>query len=82
MKKTDWVKKILEERMRQIKEKGYTAEHDDTLEHGELASFASATLGNGYDDASEERQRHLVKAAALILAELERIERKLSKQSS
>lgn len=83
------------ERRRQIEAEGWTAEHDDAHEHGEMArAAASYALIAGSRDRSlwrgdipnfwpwearwwkpTTRRRDLVKAAALILAEIERLDR-------
>jgi len=86
---------VEEERHRQISEKGWTADHDDTHTNGELSRAAACYVGVTY--ATEERsktyknywpwniqsykpsndpKRNLIKAAALILADLERLLRK------
>jgi len=78
---------IMAERRRQIDVEGWTPEHDDT-EHtaGELANAAAAWArtqqivmawpGNSpTDKRSKPRRRQLVIAGALILAEIERLDR-------
>lgn len=79
---------ILLERGRQI-EKGYTAEHDDGLTAFELSTVAAAvTLGSvdhlsgdtpewaGHIIEKWDTRRRLVIAAALVVAEIERLDRK------
>lgn len=102
---------IAEERQRQIDKEGYTFEHDDNHEDGELALaaaiYASPSLlyektetaqgvhfdvvddmgwnldlpfhGNmrqpNYQVARTKRKRQLVKAGALIAAEIDRLQR-------
>lgn len=83
---------VLAERERQIHSEGWTPEHDDKYEMGELSSaagcYAMFTLAFPPGDPasfwpwpsewwkpSEERRRNLVKAGALILAEIERLDR-------
>lgn len=86
---------IEEERLRQINKEGYTAEHDDTEDEGELSRAAALyTLPShlrwhinhlwpwSKDDykpnkecTHEGRIRELVKAGALIAAEIDRIKR-------
>ncbi|MDM4570248.1 hypothetical protein [Klebsiella michiganensis] len=83
---------VLAERQRQITAEGWTPEHDDEYEHGELADAAGcyALSSELFDCAGEpprpwpwpdewwkpgNRRRDLVKAGALILAEIERIDR-------
>lgn len=85
------------ERFRQINEEGYTAEHDNTEDEGELSRAAALyTLPShlrwhinhlwpwSEDDykpnkeyTHEGRIRELVKAGALIAAEIDRLNRKL-----
>lgn len=86
---------ISEERDRQISQEGWTAEHDDEHNHGELAKAAAcyavyhtdAKVVEGDEDAwpwSKEWDkrkdpndiRNLVKAGALIAAEIDRIQRR------
>jgi hypothetical protein len=84
---------IRAERERQVAEEGWTPEHDDTHDAGQLAKAAGvyAMPYNGSWKLSEwpwelesmrfhhgtrgGRVRELVKAGALIVAELERLER-------
>lgn len=88
---------VLEERERQITAEGWTPEHDDEHENGELAA-AAATYATSAADCIVHVQpyqntwpwqnswwkpttprRDLVKAAALILAEIERLDREAAK---
>ena len=90
---------VIAERERQIKEEGWTSEHDDEHDAGELcgagAAYALYTscalhpIGDafGQDDIPPgwcwdyrwwkptTPRRNLVKAAALIIAEIEKIDR-------
>ncbi len=84
---------VLTERARQIEEEGYTSDHDDKHEIGELADAAACYArnagacgwaggwpGEGWPWAHEcwkpSTPRHdLVKAGALILAEIDRLDR-------
>lgn len=82
---------VLAERRRQMEREGWTPEHDDEHEDGELSRAAAAYAVEGivwshmprslwpWDMASwykpTTRRRNLVKAAALILAEIERLDR-------
>lgn len=94
---------VLSERLRQINEEGWTAEHDDSHTFGDMAQAGAAYAAHaavdlypfGHDDstcmayeAAREMwpwnevwfkptypRRDLVKAAALIIAEIERIDR-------
>ncbi|ATR82972.1 hypothetical protein CS390_10635 [Pseudomonas sp. HLS-6] len=83
-------REVLAERRRQIKEKGYTPEHDEHYKSGELAKAAAVItlLGIGttpewpplnnicrWPVKKEAPRRMLVKACALILAEIERLDR-------
>lgn len=81
------VNDVLAERQRQIDVKGWTPEHDDTYTCGELAAAAISYIEpaeaenywpvDWHDDSfrpSDER-RNIVKATALLLAELERLDR-------
>lgn len=78
---------VLAERQRQINVKGWTPEHDDTYTCGELAAAAISYIEpaeaenywpvdwhDGSFRPSDER-RNIVKATALLLAELERLDR-------
>lgn len=78
---------ICRERERQMSKEGWTPEHDDTHVNGELARAAScyafATDKLSLEWWPWERawwkpttpRRNLVKAAALIVAEIERLDR-------
>lgn len=89
---TPALRDVATERQRQITAEGWTPEHDDEYEHGELADAAGcyALHSEIFDCAGEpprpwpwpdewwkptNRRRDLVKAGALILAEIERIDR-------
>lgn len=86
---TNAARDVLAERQRQISEEGWTPEHDDKKHlPGELelaaASYLCADEGSAppaiwpWDWSwwkPKDRRRNLVKAGALILAELERIDR-------
>ena len=88
--------RLLRERLRQVKEEGWTPAHDDAHAHGELAFAAAcyALSGTGFRLQSyvfrtieelwpwarawwkpKDRTRDLERAGALIIAELERLER-------
>jgi len=80
---------IASERKRQIEGEGWTAEHDDAHDRGEMASAAACYCipirdpvpppSNWPWDAKwwkpKDRRRDLVRAAALIVAEIERLDR-------
>ncbi|MBN6820664.1 hypothetical protein JRF84_13860 [Methylobacterium organophilum] len=93
---------IARERRRQVEAEGWTPEHDDCHDEGEIADAAAcyaagripmapaaaSAQGHGYTplwpwDAKwwkpgRDRRRDLVKAGALILAEIERLDRAAS----
>lgn len=84
---------VLAERRRQVEAEGYTPEHDDQYHLGELAEYAAVhailAAGTSRDwphlDAicdwpvkTDEPRRMLVKASALILAEIESLDRQLA----
>ena len=80
---------IAAERLRQVVVEGWTAEHDDQHGAGELVSAAECYLINGHvhmpaeswpwDGSwwkpSDDPIRNLVKAGALIAAEIDRLQR-------
>lgn len=80
---------VLAERQRQISAEGWTPEHDDAHGDGSMAVAAScyACSSAGLADATRDwpwadewwkpsdRRRDLIKAGALILAEIERLDR-------
>jgi hypothetical protein len=81
---------VLSERMRQVSKEGWTAAHDDEHDDGSLAHAAATyalqgggtTTGRFWPDSwapdwfkPHDRRRSLVIAGALILAEIERIDR-------
>ncbi len=84
------------ERRRQVEAEGWTPEHDDEHSHGELADAAAcyALWAGGINPGNwrefwpwapewlkhSEPRRMLVKAAALILAEIERLDRAAASQ--
>ncbi|MFP3428780.1 hypothetical protein SB781_03420 [Paraburkholderia sp. SIMBA_061] len=91
----DAARDVIIERQRQMSVEGWTPEHDDEHEIGELARAAACYAANATGFRLQSRvniwpwdkawwkpttpRRDLVKAAALILAEIERIDRKDSK---
>jgi len=84
---------VVAERRRQIQKEGWSPEHDDAYERGEMAGaaacYALTNVGHWaagpaidqfwpWDEAwwkPSGNRRNLVKAAALLLAEIERIDR-------
>jgi hypothetical protein len=83
---------ITDERMRQVREEGWTPEHDDDHELGEMAIAAACysihSAGNyevnhvpgawPWDSEwwkPKNPRRDLVRAAALLVAEIERLDR-------
>lgn len=90
---------IAEERWRQRVEEGWTLEHDDAHDQGEMARAAAcyALIAGSLDRSSwrgeipnfwpwaakwwkpKDRRRDLVKAGALIAAEIERLDRLAAK---
>ena len=88
--RTTIIGNIIRERMRQCQELGYTPEHDDRQVRGQLADAAACYAANndvcyknGYpmwpwsDNLMKRKDRltDLTRAAALIVAEMERIMR-------
>lgn len=84
---TDALRDVIAERQRQVSVKGWTPDHDDTYTCGELSGAAISYIepmeavfywpAEWHDDSfkpSDER-RNLVKATALLLAEIERLDR-------
>jgi hypothetical protein len=80
---------VCDERQRQIAEEGYHPDHDDAHVEGELVRAACAYLRHAAAPAAAIQlwpwespfrpkgdQRNIVIAAALLLAELERLERR------
>jgi hypothetical protein len=76
---------IARERERQMSEEGWTPEHDDTHQDGELALAAACYASNRSDFwpmswnltwwKPKDRRRNLIRAAALLVAEIERLDR-------
>ena len=71
---------VMAERMRQRDQLGFVSEHDDLLTNGTLAISAAlralTELPVWEDDSSfDERRKELIQATALLVAEIERIER-------
>lgn len=78
---------VLAERRRQVEAEGWSPEHDDTHVRGEMMDAAICYLHRRREEAAwpwdrswwkpTDRRRDLVKAGALILAEIERLDRAL-----
>ncbi len=84
------IDEIAAERKRQIDAEGWTPEHDDEHDEGELAiaasCYASPVFPEGWQVPfawpwdrkwwkPKSRRRDLIRAAALIVAEIERLDR-------
>lgn len=83
-KLSDAILDVLEERQRQIDVKGWTPEHDDEHADGSLARAAACyAVGDtsviwwprGWKFKRGSVRKMLVKAAALLIAEIERLDR-------
>jgi hypothetical protein len=87
---TDAARDVLDERKRQQSAEGWTPEHDDLHDTGELAIAAAcycAAVGPSKTGGTpiawpwpgfwkpKDRRNNLVRAAALLLAEIERLDR-------
>lgn len=84
---TSAIKDVIGERQRQKTTKGYSHEQDDTYIEGELAAAAISYIepmeamnywpADWHDDSFKpsDYRRNLVKAAALLIAEIERYDR-------
>lgn len=84
------------ERRRQVESEGWTAEGDDRYKNRELAAAAECYSGTVYPNEQcpamwpwdvswwkpSDYRRNLVKAGALILAEIERLDRASRKEKS
>jgi hypothetical protein len=90
--KSDALRDVVSERMRQVIGEGFGPEHDDAQKGGSLAAAAGcyALFTDAYPNIEEpppawpwgakwwkpfEYRRDLVRAAALIIAEIERLDR-------
>ena len=84
------IEDIVAERRRQIEQEGWTADHDDRHANGDLSDAAACYAATDRDlrygipfgwpwSASrwkpKDRRRDLVRAGALIVAEIERLDR-------
>lgn len=87
----DAVHSVLEERMRQVKKYGFDAEHDDQNTQEELRWAAHSYLSDSsfywpsqwknwkYRGEKDTYRQRLVTAAALLLAEIERVDRRIDR---
>lgn len=81
---------VMNERLRQVRVEGWTPEHDDEHDECELAMAAAAYCEHAVNQDSnvpgfwpwlkrywkpKDRRSDLVRAAALIIAEIERLDR-------
>ena len=83
---------ITEERQRQIEKEGWTEEHDDEHVDGDLAQAAAAYATNlitlwpweyeSWRPSVDDRRKNLIKAGALIAAEIDRVNRALAKKEA
>lgn len=93
---------VIAERLRQQEKEGWTPEHDDEHDEGQLAAAAGCYALHAHDDLSDRRypdgpawwpfdgkwwkpkspRENLVRAAALIIAEIERINRAAGKDGA
>lgn len=80
---------VAKERVRQVSEEGWTPEHDDTHTNGALLQAAIAyaadvqgwwPFGAGFKPKTE--RENLIRAGALLLAEIERLDRLNAKADS
>lgn len=77
------IDEIAAERARQISKEGWTPEHDDHHNDGSLARAAASYAAGerlwwpwrDSDWKPKDRRRDLIRAAALIVAEVERLDR-------
>lgn len=85
------LEEVYSERRRQVDREGWAPQHDDEHDEGEMAFAAAAYATYQDDPASNyvpglwpwaaewwkptTRRRNLIKAAALIIAEIERLDR-------
>ena len=84
-RRTEVVTEILVERRRQVEKEGWSESHDDAHGEGQLAEAAAAYASRrnldwpwapGWDKRRKHsRRRRLVIAAALLVAEIERLDR-------
>jgi hypothetical protein len=72
------IEEIAAERARQISVEGWTPEHDDGHDFGQMSSAAACYAFWPWDEKwwkPGTPRRNLVKAGALIVAEIERLDR-------
>lgn len=84
------IAEITHERKRQVVVEGFSRLRDDLHVHGELAQAAACYAAGEYSDIwpfdeewwkPEMPRRNLIKAAALIVAEIERLDRLAAKEA-
>jgi hypothetical protein len=89
------IEDVIAERKRQVEVEGFTTDHDDAYMRGELAKAAAcyALKASGLVDTLAQRfwpwtrdwwkpkdpRANLVRAAALVIAEIERLDRQADK---
>jgi hypothetical protein len=84
------IEEVAAERKRQVEGEGWDARHDSQHVNGELALAASCYATGNHDWwpwdwkwwKPGDRRRNLVKAAALIVAEIERLDRQSSAKAA
>lgn len=82
------IDEIAVERRRQVEVEGWSIEHDDSHDNGQMAAAAACYAMSAYSKASirywswdmkwwkpKTPRRDLIRAAALIVAEIERLDR-------
>jgi len=82
-------KDVLKERVRQVKEESWSLDHDDSHTHCDLSTAAACyALDDGANEVPElwpwtseswkpkTYRENLVRAAALLIAEIERVDRR------
>jgi hypothetical protein len=81
------VAEIVRERLRQVEQLGYSAEHDDRHDRGELVMAADSTLHASFADVAEgvagypECEEFYRQAGALLAAEMDRLIRMLTPEA-
>ena len=88
---TNAARDVLAERRRQVDQEGYSLENDDAHSNGQIARAAAdyampgqhpiPGVGWASNKAKHSRRDQLIKAGALVLAEIERLDRALANSS-